>query len=62
MTAKEWKRRINKAYLARANGDPEPFKVLCEELEALSEPKPAPKKLKAVTPVVTPLPEPIIFG
>lgn len=38
MTAKEWRRRINKAMQSQASGDGEPLAALCRELESLTEP------------------------
>jgi hypothetical protein len=51
MSAKEWKRRMNKAYQAASNGRPEDLDSLCKEietmeseLEAFKKPKPQPKR------------------
>lgn len=67
MTAKEWKRRINKAYQAKNDGDLGLLDSICEELERLTEspqvPPPVPETMNAVTPVVPlPVPETVIFG
>ena len=46
MKAKEWRRRINKAADAWANGDQQLMTELCDELESLTEPPPLPPRVE----------------
>lgn len=48
MKAKEWRRRINRAYQSAAAGNAEQLAELCEELEAMTEPKANPVPLPPV--------------
>ena len=46
MKAKEWRRRINKAADAWANGAQQLMTELCDELESLTEPPPLPPRVE----------------